>query len=62
MGIDAEVDLNLEYCEYFFSARLNVSMSGVERSIAKALIHDAKRICPYSKATSGNVAVTYDVV
>jgi osmotically inducible protein OsmC len=60
--IDAEVDLHLEYGEYFLSARLNVSISGVERSIAKGLVGDAKRICPYSKATSGNVAVRYDVV
>lgn len=62
VGIDAEVDLHLEYGEYFLSARLNVSMSGVEQNVAKGLVDEAKRICPYSKATSGNVAVTYDVV
>jgi len=26
------------------------------------LVADAKGICPYSKATLGNIAVTYDVV
>jgi lipoyl-dependent peroxiredoxin len=62
VAIDAEVDLHLEYGEYFLSARLNVSIPGIEPSIAKGLVHDAKRICPYSKATSGNVAVTYNVV
>ena len=62
VGIDAEVDLHLEYGEYFLSARLNVSISGIERNIAKSLVDDAKRICPYSKATSGNVAVRYSVV
>ena len=61
VAIDAEVDLHLEYGEYFLSVRFTILISGVEQSVAKALIDDAKRICPYSKATSGNVAVTYDV-
>jgi len=26
------------------------------------LVDDAERICPYSKATSGNIAVQYSVV
>jgi len=59
--IDAEVDLNLDNGEYF-SARLKVSIPGIERSIAQALVEDAEAICPYSKATSGNIAVTYSVV
>ena len=62
MAIDAEVDLHLDGGEYFLSARLNVSIPGLERSIAQGLVEDAERICPYSKATSGNIAVTYKVV
>jgi osmotically inducible protein OsmC len=60
--IDAEVDLHLDDGEYVLSARFNVSIPGVERSIAQGLVEDAKEICPYSKATAGNIAVTYNVV
>lgn len=62
VAIDAEVDLHLDKGEYFLSARLNVSMPGIERGIAEDLVKDAEQICPYSKATSGNIAVTYAVV
>ena len=61
VAIDAEVDLHLDNGEYFLSARLNISIPGIERSIAQGLVGDAKGICPYSKATSGNIAVTYNV-
>ena len=62
VAIDAEVDLHLDHGEYFLSARLNVSMPGLDRSLAQDLVADAEGICPYSKATRGNVAVTYSVV
>ena len=62
VAIDAEVDLHLDDGEYFLSARLNVSIPGIERSIAQGLVDDAKGVCPYSKATRGNIAVTYNVV
>src|SRR3954452_23364628 len=48
VAIDAEVDLHLDDGEYFLSARLNVAMPGIERSVAQALVEDATRICPYS--------------
>jgi osmotically inducible protein OsmC len=62
VAIDAEVDLHLDNGEYFLSARLNVSIPGIERSIAQGLVDDATGICPYSKATKGNIDVTYNVV
>lgn len=62
VAIDAEVDLHLNRGEYFLSARLNVSISGVERSVAQGLVEEASRICPYSKATKDNIDVTYTVV
>jgi Ohr subfamily peroxiredoxin len=58
VAIDAEVDLHLDDGEYFLSARLNVSIPGIERRIAQELVEDAEGICPYSKATSGNIAVS----
>jgi osmotically inducible protein OsmC len=62
VAIDAEVDLHLDDGEYFLSARLNVSIPGIERGIAQGLVEDAERICPYSKATSGNIDVAIELV
>src|ERR1700722_19267538 len=38
VAIDAEVDLHLDNGEYFLSARLNVSIPGIERGIAQSLV------------------------
>ena len=62
VAIDAEVDLNLADSGYFLSARLNVSLPGVERDIAQALVDEAHQICPYSKATRGNIDVAIKLV
>jgi Ohr subfamily peroxiredoxin len=61
-AIDAEVDLCLGDAGYFLSARLNVSLPGIERSVARSLADEAHRICPYSKATRGNIDVAINVV
>jgi organic hydroperoxide reductase OsmC/OhrA len=34
-----------------------VRLPGLEGNIAKALIDEAEEICPYSKATRGNIEV-----
>lgn len=60
--INAEVDLNLADGGYFLGARLNVSLPGVEREIAEALVEEAHQICPYSKATRGNIDVAIKLV
>ena len=60
--IDAEVDLILADGGYFLSARLNVSLLGVEREIAETLVEEAEQICPYSKATRGNIDVAIALV
>ncbi|MBB3394930.1 MULTISPECIES: Ohr family peroxiredoxin [unclassified Rhizobium] len=57
VAVDAEIDLNLEDGAYFLSARLNVSVPGVDPAVATALLDDAHNICPYSKATHGKVDV-----
>jgi len=61
-AIDAEVDLNLDDGGFFLRARLNVSIPGVEREVAEALVKAAHEVCPYSKATRGNIDVTLSVV
>ena len=62
VSIDAEVDLNLGDGGYFLSTRLNVRLPGLERNVAKELVDDAREICPYSKATRGNIEVTIKLV
>jgi osmotically inducible protein OsmC len=62
LAIDAEVDLNLAGSAYFLGARLNVSLPGVEREIAQALVDAAHQTCPYSKATRGNIDVAINLI
>jgi osmotically inducible protein OsmC len=62
VAIDAEVDLNLSDGGYFLRTRLNVSLPGVDRELAQALVEEAHQICPYSKATRGNIAVAINLV
>ena len=61
VSIDAEVDLNLGDGGYFLSTRLNVTLPGLERNVAKVLVDEAEEICPYSKATRGNIEVTIEL-
>ena len=60
-AIDAEVDLCKAGDEFFLRARLHISLPGVERGVAQALVDAAHLTCPYSKATRGNVVVAIDV-
>jgi lipoyl-dependent peroxiredoxin len=62
LAIDAEVDLCLADGAYFLQARLNVSLPGVEREVAKALTDEAHQTCPYSKAIRGNIDVAINLV
>ncbi|HYC43351.1 MAG TPA: organic hydroperoxide resistance protein [Noviherbaspirillum sp.] len=62
LSVDAEVDLGTVNGGYFLQARLNVSAPGLERELAQALVDEAHRTCPYSKATRGNVDVTITLV
>jgi Ohr subfamily peroxiredoxin len=61
-SIGAEVDLNLREGGYFLSARLKVRLPGIGRIAGRALIDEARKICPYSKATRGNIDVAINLV
>ena len=61
-AIDAEVDLCTTNGDYFLQARLNVSLPGVDRATAQSLVEEAHQICPYSKATRGNIDVALNVI
>ena len=61
--IDAEVHLHLAGSDnYSLSARLNVGLPGIGREVAEQLVKDAEQLCPYSKATRGNIDVAINVV
>ena len=62
ISIDAEVDLNLGDSGYFVSTRFNVRLPGLEHSVAKALVDEAEKLCPYSKATYGNIEMTVTLI
>lgn len=61
-AIDAEIDLCLTGEAYFIQARLNISLPGLDRDTAQALVDAAHQTCPYSKATRGNIDVTLNLV
>jgi lipoyl-dependent peroxiredoxin len=62
LAVDAEVDLHLADGGHFLSARLNLSLPGIEREVAQALAEEADQTCPYSKATRGNIHVAINLV
>lgn len=62
VAVAAEIDLGTSGGAYFLQARLNVSIPGLDPEIAQALINEADRTCPYSKATRGNIEASIQLV
>ena len=61
-ALDAEIDLRQGDSGYSLAARLNVSIPGIERDVAEALVEQADQTCPYSKAIRGNIDVEIKLV
>src|SRR6202162_6276791 len=63
VAVDAEIDLCNSGDIYFLRARLYISLPGLEREIAHAIVDDThEATCSYSNATRGNIDVTLTVV
>jgi Ohr subfamily peroxiredoxin len=62
LAIDAEVDLGPIGGAYGLVVRLNVGLPGVERDAAQRLVEAADQICPYSRATRGNIDVAINLL
>ena len=60
--VDPEIDLCSGAEGYFLKARLNVSLSGLDRQVAQSILEGAHQTCPYSKATRGNINVAINLV
>jgi lipoyl-dependent peroxiredoxin len=61
LAVDAEVSLRLKNGESFLQIRIDVDLPGVDRKLAETIIDVAHEVCPYSKATRGNVDVALSV-
>jgi len=55
VSVNAEIDLNPT--APIFSARFSTSACRADLEVAQTLVHAVHDICPYSKATRGNIAV-----
>ncbi len=55
--VTATVNLNKDDSGFFLDVTLNAELTGVEQAQAEALVAKADSICPYSKATRGNIEV-----
>lgn len=59
--VTADVTLNTD-AGFSLAVELKVSVPGADRAKVQALIEEAHTICPYSKATKGNIPVKLTVV
>jgi lipoyl-dependent peroxiredoxin len=56
-GVDAAVGLVPDDTSFAISVTLTAHLPGFEQSAADELVEAADQVCPYSKATRGNVDV-----
>ncbi|WP_338553626.1 organic hydroperoxide resistance protein [Paenibacillus sp. KS-LC4] len=47
---------------YGLEAKLDISVAGVDAEVAKELVEAAHQVCPYSRATRGNIKVELNIV
>jgi len=62
VAVDAEVDIGPIPNAYGIAVRLKITLPGMEREQAEALVKAAHQVCPYSNATRGNIDVQLSVV
>jgi Ohr subfamily peroxiredoxin len=61
-SVDATIDLQMEGSAFFLRAKLDVTVPGIDIEVARDLVDLAHEICPYSKATRGNIEVELNVL
>ena len=60
--VTCAVTIEKDETSFALKAELKVSIPGADKAKAQALVEDAHKICPYSRATRNNVPVTLTVV
>jgi Ohr subfamily peroxiredoxin len=61
VSVDIEIDLGQTGSGYLLQAGINVNLPGLSHEMASAIAHTADQMCPYSKATRGNIDVYFNV-
>ncbi len=56
-SVDVDIDLGISGKEYLLGARIHLHLPGIDQAVATELAHAADVVCPYSKATRGNIDV-----
>jgi lipoyl-dependent peroxiredoxin len=56
--VSADVSLNQDDNGYFISVVLEVTVPSIDQPAAEKLVEATHQVCPYSKATRGNIDVT----
>ena len=56
-SLDSEVDLIKDDTSFHIGVRLTLNAPDLDKARAQDLLHKAHEVCPYSKATRGNVKV-----
>jgi lipoyl-dependent peroxiredoxin len=60
--VTAEVTLVVNGHDYSIAVKLKAKIDGVSREEAEKLLHAAHQVCPYSKATRGNIPVELELL
>ncbi len=60
-SLDVEVDLIKDDVSFHVAARLTLNAPDLDGETAEKLLHAAHEVCPYSKATRGNIDVVLKV-
>ncbi|MEH0153843.1 organic hydroperoxide resistance protein [Limibacter armeniacum] len=58
----AEVSIGQDETGFGLGVKLKVSIPELEREQAQKLVEAAHQVCPYSKATRGNIEVALEVI
>lgn len=56
--VKAQVQLNQSDSGFSLAVTLNVNIPSMDAATASRLVQEAHQVCPYSKATRGNITVT----
>jgi len=64
LSINAHIGIgeNPKGIGFAVSATLNISLPGMDKAAAQALVEKAHQVCPYSNATRGNVDVQLNII
>ncbi|AHM71367.1 organic hydroperoxide resistance protein [Yersinia hibernica] len=60
-SIEGTVGIGAIPTGFGIEVQLDISLPGIERSVAEDLVKKAHVVCPYSNATRGNIEVTLNI-